>query len=56
METKYDKMEEEKQKSILEYISLCNKEESQSKIKPEKKEKPKISLIIPNYNGENKFQ
>ena len=29
METKYDKMEEEKQKSILEYISLCNKEESQ---------------------------
>ena len=33
METKYDKMEEEKQKSILEYISLCNKEESQSKIK-----------------------
>ena len=53
METKYDKMEEEKQKSILEYISLCNKEESQSKIKPEKKEKPKISIIIPIYNGEN---
>ena len=53
METKYDKMEEEKQKSILEYISLCNKEESQSKIKPENQEKPKISIIIPIYNGEN---
>ena len=53
MDTKYDKMEEEKQKVILEYITLCNKEESQSKIKLEKYEKPKISIIIPIYNGEN---
>ena len=48
MEPKCDKMEKEKQKPILDYISLCNNEKD--KIKSEKKENQKISIIITIYN------
>ena len=50
MEPQCDKMEKEKQKPIIDYISLCNNEKD--KIKSEKKENPKISIIIPIYNQE----
>ena len=52
MEEKYVKMEEEKQKPFLDYISSCSKEDSSSKISQEKIDNPKISIIIPIYNGE----
>ena len=52
MNPQYVKMEKEDQKSILDYISLFTKEDSSSKIIPEKIDSPKISLIIPIYNSE----
>ena len=54
MELQCDKMDKEKQKSFLDYISLCdNKDESfTKKINQEKKGNPKISIIIPIYNQE----
>ena len=52
METEYSKMNEEKQKPFLDYISQCRKEDSISKINSEKQEKPKISIILPINNGE----
>ena len=55
MEPEYSKLSEEKQKPFLDYISLCNKEDSSSKINSEKQDKPKISIIIPINNGEKKL-
>ena len=52
MNPQYVKMEKEDQKSILDYISLFTKEDSSSKIIPEKIDSPKISIIIPIYNSE----
>ena len=52
MNPQYVKMEKEDQKSILDYISLFTKEDTSSKIIPEKIDSPKISLIIPIYNSE----
>ena len=52
MNPQYVKMEKEDQKSILDYISLFAKEDSSSKIIPEKIDSPKISIIIPIYNSE----
>ena len=52
MNPQYVKMEKENQKQILDYISSSTKEESSSKIIPEKIESPKISIIIPLYNSE----
>ena len=52
MNPQYVKMEKEEQKAILDYISLFSKEDSSSKIIPEKIDSPKISLIIPIYNSE----
>ena len=52
METSLIKIEEENKKPILDYISQCSKQDSFSQINPEKKEKPKISIIIPIFNEE----
>ena len=52
MNLQYVKMEKEDQKAILDYISLFTKEDTSSKIIPEKIDSPKISLIIPIYNSE----
>ena len=52
MNPQYVKMEKEDQKAILDYISLFTKEDSSSKIIPEKIDSPKISIIIPIYNSE----
>ena len=52
MNPQYVKMEKEDQKSILDYISLFTKEDTSTKIIPEKIDSPKISIIIPIYNSE----
>ena len=52
MNPQYVKMEKEDQKAILDYFSLFTKEDTSSKIIPEKIDSPKISIIIPIYNSE----
>ena len=52
MDPPYIKMEEENKKPVLDYITLCSKEDSNSPINPETNEKPKISIIIPIHNEE----
>jgi len=52
MNPQYVKMEKEDQKAILDYFSLFTKEDTSTKIIPEKIDSPKISIIIPIYNSE----
>ena len=52
MEPSLIKIDEETKKPILEYFSQCSKQDSFSKINPEKNSQPKISIIIPIFNEE----
>ena len=52
MDPPYIKIESGTKKSIIDYISLCSKEDSISNTNQEKSEHPKISIIIPIHNEE----
>ena len=52
MDPPYIKIESGTKKSIIDYISLCSKEDSIPNTNKEKSEKPKISIIIPIHNEE----